>query len=118
MNQVEILLRMSENAVEQGDVIAARHHEERAAHARELASLHQMIEVARQNVEAEMQRWGYRGPKTPDVGQGQIPANVAKDNPAPQTPGFLLKGGANAAGTRVESRDDKPQHPRAIPSRV
>lgn len=115
MNQIELLLRLSENAVEAGDVIAARHHEERAAHGKELANLHRMIEIARQNVEAEMQRWGYRGPKTLEPGQLADPKNP---NPIP-APGFLTtRGGADAPRTRIVQGDDKPEHSRTSASRV
>lgn len=113
MNQIELLLRLSENAVEAGDVIAARHHEERAAHAKELADLYRMIEVARQNVEAEMHRWGYRGPKTPEA-QGQI-AVEKNPNPIP-APGFLRpKGAPDAPQTGSLPAREKPDAPRAIP---
>jgi hypothetical protein len=58
MNQVEFLLRLSENAQEQGNEIENRHRVEREAHARELTELWRLIELARQNIWAEMHRWG------------------------------------------------------------
>jgi len=58
MNQVEFLLRLSENARETGDDIARRHHDERAAHIKTLNELWRMIELARQNVYAEVVRFG------------------------------------------------------------
>ena len=86
MNQVEFLLRLSENARDQGDEINRRHHEERERHGKELQDLWRMIELARQNVWAELHRFGQMNePKaTAQIPQqGQIPRAVqtAKGNP-------------------------------------
>lgn len=104
MNQIELLLRLSENAQDKGDEIAGRHHQERAAHAKELTDLHRMIEVARQNVEAEMDRWGYRGPKATALGQVQTNPTQQKDvNLVPKTtPGG--NSDIRAVGTSGQSR--------------
>jgi len=58
MNQVEFLLRLSENDRERGDDIAQRHHDERAAHVKMLQDHWNMIEAARQNVWTELSRFG------------------------------------------------------------
>lgn len=58
MNQIEFLLRLSENAQDQGDDIAKRHNEERAAHVKSLLELEKMISLARQNIHAELGRFG------------------------------------------------------------
>jgi len=58
MNQVEFLLRLSENDRERGDDIAQRHHDERAAHVKMLQDHWSMIEAARQNVWTELSRFG------------------------------------------------------------
>ena len=58
MNQVEFLLRLSENARDQGDELARRHLAELEVHTKELQELYRMIEAAQQNVWAELSRWG------------------------------------------------------------
>lgn len=117
MNQVELLLRLSENAQDAGDELAHKHNSERMAHAKELHALYEMIEVARQNIHAEMARWGLAGPK-----QAQLPeTNVAPK--LPPAPAFLrgageaIKGGNSAPQARVEPRDDQREHPRAASPR-
>lgn len=76
MNQIEFLLRLSENAQDAGDEIARRHQQERAAHYKELCDLHRMVELAKQNIESELTRFGLSpapqvkqqpesGPRTP-----------------------------------------------------
>lgn len=97
MNQVEFLLRLSENAQEQGDQLAARHHAERAAHAKEVGELYRMLELAMQNLNAEMHRWGMIQAKSLPVGQ--------------------KPGGDNASQGRIVPRDDQREHPRAVSPR-
>jgi hypothetical protein len=58
MNQIEFLLRLSENARDKGDDIDQRYEAEKAAHLKELKGLWQMIEAARSNVWAELSRFG------------------------------------------------------------
>ena len=57
MNQVEYLLRLSENAEDKGDEIAKRHHDERQVFVNELQGLWAMIEAARQNVWTQLSRF-------------------------------------------------------------
>jgi hypothetical protein len=88
MNQVEFLLRLSENARDEGNVIARRHHDEREAHAKTLSDLYQMIELARQNVYNELVRFGV--------------ANEVKSQ-VPQQERVRAIAGGNAARAGVES---------------
>lgn len=103
MNQVEFLLRLAENAQDEGDELAARHTAERAAHTKNVSELYRMLELAMQNLHAEMQRWGMiqpRAQKPPE--QAQLPASA---------------GGGNASQARIVQSDDKREHSRAAPPR-
>lgn len=104
MNQIEFLLRLSENAQDEGEELAKRHNQERDAFVKQLLDLERMIDLARQNVHAELGRWGLAqaqaGHAVPQ--QGKLPPS----NPKPQgnagtgnakeppMPGFLQKGPA------------------------
>ena len=86
MNQVELLLRLSQNAQETGDDIAKRHHTEREEHVKNLQQLWDMIEMARRNVWTELSRFGAlnenkqaenRGLEAMSPQQGRLPRAVA-----------------------------------------
>ena len=68
MNQIEFLLRLSENAQDEGEALAKRQNAERDAFIRGLLDLEKMIELARQNVHAELGKWGVtpQGQLVPD----------------------------------------------------
>jgi hypothetical protein len=106
VNQVEFLLRLAENAQDQGDELAARHNAERAAHTKNVSELYRMLEVAMQNLHAEMLRWGMIQPKAqklPEKAQPQLPADAS--------------GGGNASQAGIVPRDGQREHPRAASSR-
>ena len=90
MNQIEFLLRLSENAQDQGDDIAKRHNEERAAHVKSLLELEKMISLARQNIHAELGRFGVA--TTPP--QQSLPRN--QQNIDPPMPRIAQKGPATS----------------------
>lgn len=97
MNQIEFLLRLSENAQDEGEEIAKRHNLEREAFIKQLLDLEKMIDLARQNVHAELGRWGIQGlPKHPAPQQGQLPPNKMRNEPLPQEsmPRVVQKGPA------------------------
>jgi hypothetical protein len=118
MNQVEFLLRLAENAQDQGDELALRHTAERAAHTKQLSELYRMLELAMQNLHAEMQRWGVIQPKAlklpeSEPAQAQLPASSGPGG-GPYKPGA---GGGNASQGRLVAKDDQREHPRAAPPR-
>jgi hypothetical protein len=106
MNQIEFLLRLSENAQDEGDELAARHNAERAAHTKNVSELYRMLEVAMQNLHSEMHRWGMIQPKAqklPETAQPQLSAGAS--------------GGGNASQARIIASDDKREHSRAASPR-
>lgn len=111
MNQIELLLRLSENAQDAGDEIAHRHNEERKKHALELHRLYEMIEAARQNVHAEMARWGLAGPKVSQLPETSVAPKL------PPAPGFLKQGGNSATQAGQQPADHQREHPRAASPR-
>jgi hypothetical protein len=69
MNQIEFLLRLSENAQDKGDEIATRQQTERAAHVTELLDLQRMATIALRNIEEELARFGVTKRTTPQPQQ-------------------------------------------------
>lgn len=101
MNQVELLLRLSENSQDRGDEIARRQREERMAHTKELSDLYRLIELARQNVEGEMRRFGMDQPQA-----------IQSSPPAPSlppAPSFLTPKGGNSATQKDAPRAASPR---------
>ena len=119
MNQIELLLRLSENAQDQGDELAKRHNLERMTLGKDLVELYRMIELAKENVESEMRRWSLPLPEMPKLKPQppEQPPRQLPNAPKPAVPRFLKPGGNSAAPTGVESRDDQPEHQRAAPPR-
>lgn len=58
MNQIEFLLRLSENAQEEGETLARKQNAEREEFVKQLLDLERMVDLARQNIHAELGRWG------------------------------------------------------------
>lgn len=74
MNQIEFLLRLSENAQDDGDVLAKRQNAERDAHIKALLELKKMNDLAGQNIVNELARWGV------DVTKPQaLPREIGRD---------------------------------------
>lgn len=100
MNQIEFLLRLSEDARDDGNDMARRHHDERDVHGKKLQELWGMIEQARQNVWTELVRFGI-------VNEEKAKAQIAHPNPQ-QGPRAVRqaeeKADANGAGTRDVAR--------------
>jgi hypothetical protein len=57
MNQIEFLLRLSENAQEEGDTLTEEQDKIFSAHARKLVDLSLMIEAAKRNIDLELERF-------------------------------------------------------------
>ena len=57
MNQIEFLLRLSENAQEEGDTLTEEQDRVFSAHARKLVDLSRMIEAAKRNIDMELERF-------------------------------------------------------------
>ena len=57
MNQIEFLLRLSENAQEEGDQLTEEQDKVFSAHARKLVDLSRMIEAAKRNIDLELERF-------------------------------------------------------------
>ena len=57
MNQVEFLLRLSENARDKGDELLRERDKVYVAHAKELLELSEMIEAAKSNIDQELERF-------------------------------------------------------------
>ncbi len=57
MNQIEFLLRLSENAQEEGDTLTEEQDKIFSAHARKLVDLSRMIEAAKRNIDLELERF-------------------------------------------------------------
>lgn len=79
MNQIEFLLRLSENATDEGEELAARQNKEREAFIKGLLDLKRMNDLAGQNIDAELGRWGVK--PLPQQGQ-QLPRG---QNPEPMS---------------------------------
>jgi uncharacterized protein YfdQ (DUF2303 family) len=57
MNQVEFLLRLSDNARDKGDELTRNQNSIYTAHARDLVELSRMIEMAKANIDVELERF-------------------------------------------------------------
>lgn len=57
MNQVEFLLRLSDNARDKGDELTQNQNSIFSLHAKELVDLSRMIEMAKANIDVELQRF-------------------------------------------------------------
>lgn len=90
MNQVELLLRLSQNAEVQGADLGKRHNAEREAFLNELLNLEKMAKQTLQNIHDELGRWGI----TPDAPQPkELPkSNGAAPREKDPIPSFLQKG--------------------------
>lgn len=58
MNQIEFILRLSENAQDDGERLANKQNAERGEFIKELLDLEKMANLALQNIHAELARWG------------------------------------------------------------
>lgn len=70
MNQIEVLLRLSENARDKGDELIRDQSQINTAHAKDLLELSRMIELAKSNIDNELarfQRWLPREQQQPPV---------------------------------------------------
>lgn len=57
MNQIEILLHLSENAQDEGDHLTKEQDSLFGGHAKKLVELSRMIELAKRNVDLELERF-------------------------------------------------------------
>ena len=57
MNQIEFLLRLAENAQDEGDSLTKEQDKIFSAHALKLAELSRMIEAAKRNIDLELERF-------------------------------------------------------------
>jgi hypothetical protein len=81
MNQIELLLRLSENAHEEGDELTQSQNKVFGEHARKLVELSRMIDLAKANIDQELQRFSRWLPReeNPRIAkQDQLPRVVAQ----------------------------------------
>ena len=79
MNQVEFLLRLSDNARDKGDELTRTHNSIYSAHAADLLELSRMIEMAKANIDVELKRFAQWIPREENpriVKQDQLPRVV------------------------------------------
>ena len=57
MNQVHFLLQLSENAQARGDELTRNQNDIYSTHARDLVELSRMIEMAKANIDVELERF-------------------------------------------------------------
>jgi hypothetical protein len=90
MNQVEFLLRLSENAQAKGDELTQNQNQIFSNHAKDLRELSAMIEMAKANIDVELQRFARWIPKD--------------ENPNPYAKPKELPRVVTGAGNEVKAR--------------
>ena len=89
MNQVEFLLRLSENAQDKGDELLRERDKVYSVHAKELLELSRMIEAAKANIDNELgrfSRWVPReeaAPRLVSPAQSVVPPQTRAQAAAP-----------------------------------
>lgn len=92
MNQVEFLLRLSDNARDEGDELTQTQNKVFGEHARKLVELSRMIEAAKANIDAELQRFSRWLPRE----DNNPHARIAKPDQLPRV--------VTGAGNEVKAR--------------
>lgn len=97
MNQVEFLLRLSENAQDKGDELLRERDKVYVAHAKELLDLSRMIEAAKANIDNELSRFARWVPR-------DNAPQLVSPHPQEQMPRIVQQGPARAEAAAGKQR--------------
>ena len=94
MNQIEFLLRLSENAQEEGDQLTKEQDRIFSEHTRKLVDLSRMIEAAKHNIDLELERFRRWIPRENQAQLLRRP-QPEQDQKAEQMPRVVKQGPSN-----------------------